>query len=227
MEIQTLPSEETKDYHSTVDTSRPFSSVKEAIAIFGERFLAAETYSPSPKPYGNIPKQPTSWKLSISPISPRRTTREIEDANNMTFESSLRKLEEELGETRKELKLLREREAETEVALATLNAELHKSMSKLAEAEAEKAAKAVAKREEERVKKDMIVRVESSPTLAQVLKEKTGENRGGRNRGMRNSPQKKKPIIPLVSDLFSWKKESPKSFHNPLFSSPHVYFGKS
>ncbi|KAK6915950.1 hypothetical protein RJ641_018811 [Dillenia turbinata] len=221
MEIQTLPSEETEDYDSTVDISRPFSSVKEAIAIFGERFLAAEIYSPSPKPYGNIPKQPTSWKLSISPISPPRTIREIENSNNRTFDGSLKKLEEELEETREELKLLKEREAETEVAVATLNAELHKNMSKMAEAEAEEAAKAVGKREEERVERDVIVRVEK-PTLAQVLGKKTGENRGSRNRGMTKSVKKKKPIIPLVSDLFSWKKELPKIFHNPLYSSSQV-----
>ncbi|KAA8545479.1 hypothetical protein F0562_020263 [Nyssa sinensis] len=132
---QTLSQKLTIDYHSTVDTSRPFTSVKEAVAIFGERFLVGGIYSPKPSPF---PKQETSWKFSPSP---KKMTK---DDGDHTVAETLKKLEAELEETKTELKLLKERESETEVALASLNAELHKNMSKLAQAEATAARKAAA-----------------------------------------------------------------------------------
>lgn len=132
------------DYHSNVDSSRPFRSVKEAVAIFGERFLAKEIYSPKPftfptqeSPWNTNNYSPssansqeivTSWKSGSSP-SPQ-------ELNDPIVVETLKKLETELEETKAELKLMKARESETEIALASLNAELHKNMSKLAQAEA-------------------------------------------------------------------------------------------
>ncbi|KAK9286578.1 hypothetical protein L1049_014977 [Liquidambar formosana] len=226
METQTLSSEKPIiEYHSTVDTSRPFRSVKEAVAILDERLLTGEIFysSPktageifySPKPYTASPKQQTSyiWKVSPSP----KKSRDDDQQNNVV--DTLKKLEAELEETKVELKLLKERESETEVALASLNAELHKNMSKMAEAEAAAAAKAVAKRSavyggangeygvrEEKRGRDLMVRMENSPTLAQILSSgETEDYFGGRKE---RKMMKKKPIIPLVGDLFSRKKGS-------------------
>nr|KYP63206.1 hypothetical protein KK1_017773 [Cajanus cajan] len=125
------------DFTSTVDTSRPFTSVKEAVAIFGERLLLGEIYSPkpfSPDMYTPTTKREPSWRLSPPP----------ENSNNDHLVDVIKKLEAELEQTKMELKLLKERGSETEVALATLNAELHKNMSKLAQAEAAAAGKAAA-----------------------------------------------------------------------------------
>ncbi|KAL3515701.1 hypothetical protein ACH5RR_022603 [Cinchona calisaya] len=243
------------DNHSNVDTSRPFRSVKEAVAIFGERFLAGEIYAP--KTF-SFPKQeiPNYCFYTPSPSPPNGSSQEFEtwpksvdDSINKNNDPSnlaevLKKLEAELNETKMELKELKERESETEVALASLNAELHKNMSKLAQAEAAAAAKAIIasrssvpdrKRDdhrqdggvtEEEMRRDLLFRLETSPTLAQMLNtaaEKEGLFGGMKfNKKEKNKMVKKKPIIPLVGDLFSRKKGSSNSVINPLYASSRV-----
>ncbi|KAL2513890.1 WEB family protein-like [Forsythia ovata] len=211
------------DFRTNVDTSRPFRSVKEAVAIFGEKFLTGEIYSPKPFtfPKPEIPYfSPTPQNLQESSCKSSPSPRDSIYSNENSLVDTVRKLESELEETKTELNLLKERESETEVALASLNAELHKNMSKLAKAEADMAAKAAT----------AVVAssrsVETSTSLAQILnaagageKENlfTGRKREGKF-------MKKKPIIPLVGDLFSRKKASSTSMHNPLYASAHVQY---
>lgn len=171
--------------------------------------------------------------------------------NNGGLLETLRKLEGELEETKMELKLLKERESDTEVALATLNAELHKNMSKLAQAEAAAAGKAAMKtvrfnerlndyREvndnkydsgEIKVEEDVVKKKKKKETLAQILsiggRFESYNNYLGNKEKMRERKEikkKMKPIIPLVGDFFfSKKKGSPGSQHNPLYASPYFY----
>ncbi|CAI9103780.1 OLC1v1002331C1 [Oldenlandia corymbosa var. corymbosa] len=262
MEIQTshldhhdaqTPTEMTSNYRSNVDTSRPFRSVKEAVAIFGERFLAGEIYAPKtfsfPKPetpvcfYTPSPSPQNSQEI----VSWRSIDSSSNDNSNLA--QTLRKLETELEETKLELKKLKDRESETEVALASLNAELHKNMSKLAQAEAAAAGKAAMTprisavpenrnrglghnkqqgdhgiSEDDR-RRDMIVRLESSPTLAQMLNtaaDKDGWFEANFKVNNKEKRVKKKPIIPLVGDLFSKKKGSSTSVINPLYAASHL-----
>ncbi|KAM5581805.1 WEB family protein [Rosa sericea] len=268
------------DYHANVDTSRPFRSVKEAVAVFGERLLLGEFFSsPSPKPPQLLPcyteqeaetSSPRNKSVISSPspkppqLLPCYTEQEAEtssprnksvisspstSADSHSKESdyvldSLKKLEAELEETKVELKLLKERESETEVALATLNAELHKNMSKLAQAEAAAAAKAAASSEhhvissmrsnseeaEKSVKKDQwsMIRMEDSTSLAQILsigsqhENQCGYYGNGGKRERNYKMMKKKPIVPLLQDLFSWKKGSSTPLHD--WSSPTLYY---
>ncbi|KAK4739607.1 hypothetical protein R3W88_003304 [Solanum pinnatisectum] len=241
--MEITPKSSVMDYHSNVDSSRPFRSVKEAVAIFGERFLAKEIYSPKPftfptqeSPWNTNNYSPTStnsqeivlsatsWKSASSP-SPQ-------DLNDPIVVEALKKLETELEETKAELKLMKARESETEIALASLNAELHKNMSKLAQAEAAHAgamaaAKSVKVNNEDygNKKKEMrSVKWEaSSPTLAEMLT--IGETDIGLlgKKKEKKKTMKKKPIIPLVADLFSRKKRSSTSVDNPLFASSHIF----
>ncbi|CAK7357109.1 unnamed protein product [Dovyalis caffra] len=227
METSALSPKPAEDYSSSIDTSRPFRSVREAVAIFGERILVGEIYSP--KPFYTPPREETnSWRFS-SP-SPKEDHHE----QNGVF-GTLKKLEAELEETKAELKLLKEREYETEIAVASLNAELHKNRSKLAEAEAAAAKKAaetprsvsfarekkeeVLKEEERR--RELMIRMESSPTLSQILS--LGEEKGYFRGKNERKAKKKKPIIPLVADLFFKKKGSSNALNNPLYASPEIF----
>ncbi|PPD71178.1 hypothetical protein GOBAR_DD31935 [Gossypium barbadense] len=186
-----------KDYRSNVDTSRPFRSVKEAVAVFGERLLVGEIYTPKPYTYSRPPSQEITW-FSPSPLS--RKEDDQESIHHQGVLDTLKKLETELEETKAELKLLKERESETEVALASLNAELHKNMSKLARAEAA-AAKMAAET--------------TTPRTILSIGEKEGYFGGKRERKL----MKKKPIVPLVGDWLFKKKGSPTTLHNPLYAS--------
>ncbi|KAL7002076.1 hypothetical protein U1Q18_003227 [Sarracenia purpurea var. burkii] len=217
------PQPPSPNYDSTVDTSRPFNSVKEAVAMFGEKFLAAEIFSSSsPQPKSAfmtiLPKQDSPLK-NLSPSSPMKPNDEDENA----IADALKRLESELEETKSELKLLKERESETEVALASLNAEVHKNMSKIAGEEAAKAAAArmegLRLREEEAKKRELVMGMEELPTLARILSFGEDEGLFGERK------KKKKPIVPLVGDLFSRRKKSSTttSLHSSLFSSTHLY----
>ncbi|KAK1440367.1 hypothetical protein QVD17_06192 [Tagetes erecta] len=197
METKTLPENHTPpppptsaiDYSANVDSSRAFRSVKEAVEMFGERFLTGQIFLPSPKPPFTLPKQETpSWKSTESSqtswksCSPPRETVEPP----MLLVNSLKKLETELEETKKELKLLKERESETKVILASLNAELHKNMLKIAKAE-----------EDEKV---------AAPVV----------NGGGERWKMVDKKVvKKKPIIPLLGDLFAKRNRNKLNVSDP------------
>ncbi|GJM87854.1 hypothetical protein PR202_ga03849 [Eleusine coracana subsp. coracana] len=202
-----------------VDTSRAFRSVKEAVAVFGERILARESqFKPNAIAHGdrlNVrEKNPRSSSNTIAApnakpevsdaasgvilsreshskarsatynvsqggsshnLSPVRVTRAVvpddvpmylvpssppffasspslanddfeererkdEAAADLMVMSSIKKLEEEAARTRQEVAQLKKRVAEMELSMATLNAKLHRALSKLAHMEADKAA---------------------------------------------------------------------------------------
>ncbi|KAE8698822.1 ATP-dependent RNA helicase DHX29-like isoform X1 [Hibiscus syriacus] len=232
-QVQVPATKPPKDYRSNVDTSRPFRTVKEAVAVFGERLLVGEIYTPKPYTYSRPPSQEITWFSPGTPLSRKDDQRE-NNTHHREVLDTLKKLETELEETKAELKLLKERESETEIALASLNAELHKNMSKLAIAEAAAAKKAaettpmprtvsleMGKGEdiarEEAKRKELMKRMENNPTLSQILSigEKEGYFAGKRERKL----MKKKPIVPLVGDWIFKKKGSHTTLQNPLYAS--------
>ncbi|KAL6494489.1 hypothetical protein OROGR_031289 [Orobanche gracilis] len=189
---------------STIDTSRPFRSVKEAIATFGERFLAGEIYTPK---HFTFPEKETPFfspspRIDRDPHRNRTSPRPMNDTSYghemmTSLSETVKKLEAELEEAKNELKLLKERELENEAALASLNAELHR-------------------------KRDEFLKMESgtnSRKLAQILSIGDEGLFIGGEKEKKVKKKKKKPIIPLVGDFFSRKKGS---LHNPSYSSSHL-----
>ncbi|GFQ04521.1 hypothetical protein PHJA_002596000 [Phtheirospermum japonicum] len=121
--------------------------------------------------------------------------------------------------------MLRGKGSETEVALASLNAELHRSMSKQAWAEAAKAGAAAS----EEKKRDLLIgRTESGPlpSLAQVLSVGEKESLIVGTTKERKGMKKRKPIIPLLGDMFfsSRKKGSTNTLDNPLYASSPLHW---
>lgn len=210
---------------STVDTSRPFSSVKEAVAVLGQKLLAQEVFhSSSPNNYQKSPM----WKPSPK-INPTEKNKPDDGNDQNALVCTVKRLEAELEATKTELKLLKEREEDTEVAVASLNAELHKNMSKIAKAEAAVAAKAAVVARTESIRERERRREEYLPTMAQILgggeegKGLFGEREKERGGG-KVANKKQQPIVPLVWKLFSRSKgSSTPSLDSSLFSSTHVF----
>lgn len=220
-----------KPGRAEVDTSRPFQSVKEAVAVFGDRILAGEVYgSKSNNITPTARKSQQSSSGSFSSFDSSSSHLKQEEDHEMP-QASIKRLEAELIETRRELKLLKERESQMEIAVASLNAELHKSMSKLAAAEASmvaaartssiKGGLALYGEQEEIVEEGKVEykdgRLEHSQCLAELLS--LGERKGYyATLEEKKKIMKKKPIIPLISDL--WRKKSPVSHYSYLYSCP-------
>ncbi|KAG5229326.1 WEB family protein [Salix suchowensis] len=228
METPTPHPKPAKDGSSSVDASRPFRSVREAVAIFDERVPVGEVYSPGIE-------TTNSWRYFLSRSPSDKSPGELdhhEVQNDQVF-GTLKKLEAELEETKAELKLLKEREYATEIALASLNAEVHMNMSKLAAAEAAAAKKAAEstraagferKRKEDLLKeeerrRELTIRMGDFPTLAQIL-DLGGSEKGSFRGKKERKVMKKKPIVPLVGDFFFKKKVLLTVLLNTLYMHP-------
>ncbi|KAK8921271.1 WEB family protein [Platanthera zijinensis] len=199
---------------SEVDTSRPFRSVKEAVAIFGERLLSGEAYSqrcrsgikPSPPPL-NSQRSPPSPSYSTSSS---RFNRDREDELQIIL-SSMKKLETELQVTKRDVILVMNRVSETDIAVASMNA-------KLGEVEAAGGGFVEDRRnlkvgsdrwgDDEKSEEEIVQerRYEYLPSLAAALRLGHADGAGCGRRRMKVT--KKKPIVPLIGELFSRKKDS-------------------
>ncbi|XP_062202655.1 uncharacterized protein LOC133904995 [Phragmites australis] len=274
---------------SEVDTSRAFRSVKEAVAVFGERLLVREaqfrpsagarcdrrvgregnpkasaaaiaasssklegsdgvrasglltreshskasatynlkqegsSHNPAPNllpvpraisddvPMYLVPSSPPFFASSPSLANDDDEEQERKEADLMVM-SSMKKLEEEAARTRQEVAQLKRRLAEMELSMATLNAKLHRALSKLAHMEADKAA----------AERASIERGRSGDMALTVWAERRGPSRqplghllglgeadgevvtGGRTVApARRKVQKQKPIVPLVVPLIN------------------------
>uniref|UniRef100_A0ACD5ZX90 Uncharacterized protein n=1 Tax=Avena sativa TaxID=4498 RepID=A0ACD5ZX90_AVESA len=250
-----------------VDTARPFRSVKEAVAVFGERILvggsnsrysshAVATANSHANASSNTKHEDSSGSgvvtLSLvamaeveaeqeseataaivpmysAPSSPPsfaspRSAYDDEDGEHdrqdeeagLAIMSSIKKLEAEVADTRREVVQLRKRGTEMEMAVASLNAQLHRGMSRLAEMEADKASAAARRsiggdtdvtsaamvRSERWAEKSSMYNREYLPSFSHALSlgefDDDDDLPGG---GRRRKGQKVKPIVPLIGDI--------------------------
>uniref|UniRef100_A0A0D3HJ69 Uncharacterized protein n=1 Tax=Oryza barthii TaxID=65489 RepID=A0A0D3HJ69_9ORYZ len=146
---------------------------------------------------------------------------------------SVKKLEAEVAETRQEVAQLKKRGSEMEMAVASLNAQLHRGLSKLAEMEAgDTAAAAVAARRSvggetdvsstvatfrserwggvggDRAAVSRATSCEYLPSFSHALS--LGEVDDGELVGRRRKARKVKPIVPLIGDIIFSKRKSTK-----------------
>nr|CAB3491179.1 unnamed protein product [Digitaria exilis] len=269
-----------------VDTARPFRSVKEAVAVFGDRILVGQSHSihsssasaiatpnantsaranamptpsanheassssstmtfyptpmaeteeeeimPATVPMYSAPSSPTSLTSSPSPIKARS---EHHDDHRDGHEQgimvvhSIQKLEAEVAETRQEVSQLRKRGNEMEMAVASLNAQLHRGLSKLAEMEAERAARRSIGGDTDVASAlrwgDKLAASEYLPSFSHALslgeiEDAAAELMGSRRR----KAQKVKPIVPLIGDILFFKRKSTKEKVDDGFYSGDLY----
>ncbi|KAL6658273.1 hypothetical protein ACP70R_003859 [Stipagrostis hirtigluma subsp. patula] len=268
-----------------VDTARPFRSVREAVAVFGDRILVGEsrsrpngngnasavdipnaiananasvkheassssssiTLSPNPMaeseaeaipavvPMYSAPSSPPS--MASSPLTDKDDGERGDDrggeAGSLVVMRSIKKLEAEVAETRQEVAQLRKRGSEMEMAVASLNAQLHRGLSKIAEMEADKAAAAAAARRSTGGDSDVTSTLrgerrwgdrklgggsyEYLPSFSHALS--LGELDDGELMGSRRrKAQKVKPIVPLIGDILFSKRKSTKEKGDGFYS---------
>ncbi|KAJ0969480.1 hypothetical protein J5N97_022357 [Dioscorea zingiberensis] len=186
-----------KKDRAEVVTTRPFGSVKEAVTVFGERLVAGDKLEPSQKPIYAATSPPPSFSSSCS----SQFNQDGED--DLIIVSFLKKLEVEIEKVKREVTLMKERETEIEIVVASLDEKHQKSMSKLSEIE-ENSRKWSGVQSK---KKAMGIEMSSEywPALAQA--QSLGMVEGGYSeRKKTESVKKKKPIVPLLGDLFSKRK---------------------
>ncbi|WVZ53719.1 hypothetical protein U9M48_004624 [Paspalum notatum var. saurae] len=280
-----------------VDTARPFRSVKEAVAVFGDRILvggeggrsrhsssaaaiadatcnaaatpsakheassssSTMTFSP-PNPTAEIeaaeimpattvpmysaPSSPAS--LTSSSPSPTTKPRISErgdgdgdggDAAGLVVMRSIQKLEADVAETRQEVAALRKRGSEMEMAVASLNAQLHRGLSRLAEMEADRARAArrrsvggdtdAASSATLRWGDKLAASGEYLPSFSHALS--LGEMDGGDDAELvgggrrRKQAQKVKPIVPLIGDIIFARRKSTKEKGDERLYSGDLY----
>lgn len=175
---------------SEIETIRPFRSVKEAAAAFN-RYDSAYTI--------NSPGTPASGARS------GYEQKSISVYYEVSVMDSIKRLEMELTEVKRELVLMKKRRSEMEIAMAGINAQFHRSLSKLAEIEAAKAARRSAIREEKIWEED---ENDYWPCFGDALGICDLDMIGLERRTEMKKSQNKKPMVPLIGRIFSKKKSS-------------------
>lgn len=193
-----------------------------------------EEIMPATVPMYSAPSSPPSLTSSPSPIKPARDDYDDDrhdEAGGLVVMRSIRKLEAEVAETRQEVAQLRKRGNEMEMAVASLNGQLHRGLSKLAEMEADRAAAArrsiggdtdVASTLRSERWGDKLGAVEYLPSFSHALS--LGEIDDAELMGSRRrKAQKVKPIVPLIGDIIFSKRKSTKEKVDHGFHSGNLY----
>ncbi|XVF73902.1 hypothetical protein PTKIN_Ptkin13bG0018000 [Pterospermum kingtungense] len=181
-----------------IDTRALFRSVREAVALFGEKLYATKLKEMHSEASGNGP-----YRLGTVTAELEETKHNLQKAReeSMVMANCLTSLKKELERTKKEMQKMKERK--TKKLMMEFEIEHVKIVPDFAKFEVKKTQTSNAHGTE--FQKKRYVTFANPPSLAQVIVPQ-GVEKLERHPSLRK--KKKKPLIPLIGWIFSKKKGS-------------------
>ncbi|XP_050365844.1 WEB family protein At1g75720 [Argentina anserina] len=202
-----------------IDTRQPFRSVKEAVAMFGERVLAGEVYATKLKQLQDEASENGHGASKIGTVTAEleQTKQNLQKAKQESelMETCLSSLKQELDRTKRELQQLKEREYDKHFIesdeIEDVNIVEDDHSTKVENKSSAQRYINVADMDDEGLEfqKKRYVTFAHSPSAAKVMIPQGGtgvEKLERRSSSLKK--KKKKPLIPLIAGIFSKKKES-------------------